>query len=491
LQKQLQNGVGGAIGNTTNSNRYFLPDVKELDAQLLHATAIRPLSKQVISSAQSKLFSFTKSVQPTLTQMFGDGDNAAASGSVDDGAKKTTIKSSSSSAFAGQLPTIAEGADTEQTPDTQELENKQVIDDDDDFLSDNEKEEEDAIVVHRVEWKDGMEHTTSQGVSLWSSLLMGQGHYGAAWDRLFDEPSQQENVDMNELLGMLDGLDQSQRSDKSEAPVENDGDENATSSLESPTLLSMLSQGGRVLAEDLIQSVADDSDRLQAIQAACPDWRENVIFALHQKDFENVGEAMARVQEQRSKLQRAKEMILKAAEQHDAALQVFEQALAQSFHRRQPTDQQQQSLEGFMPSQVMRASPRGGRKEDVQESLLLSAPIGYLGAAWSIPTLPLASSTLTQIPHGEQHVESGIRSSSPSSANCTTSSVAFQPPTLPVSSPQGTPSRLERSLPMSSVTSSAKKTAPQPPSSSRRSEESAAASTNTPVSCTKALVPST
>ena len=92
---------------------------------------------------------------------------------------------------------------------------------------------------------------------------------------------------------------------------------------------SILSQGAQQIAQKVISS----APLQDSLEGSYPNWKENIYFALKQKDPSELEQALENVQESRLRLQKEKEEMLKAWESKNAALEVFEKALQASFHR--------------------------------------------------------------------------------------------------------------------------------------------------------------
>jgi len=69
--------------------------------------------------------------------------------------------------------------------------------------------------------------------------------------------------------------------------------------------------------------------KLALLEEACPHWKENVCFALHQKDPKDVREALRNVQERREQVLH----IQRTLEKQHAVLEVYELALTESLGR--------------------------------------------------------------------------------------------------------------------------------------------------------------
>lgn len=147
------------------------------------------------------------------------------------------------------------------------------------------------------------------------------------WDRLFqlkgaDADDQEMGDDgLDDLLNLFDDED----ADEREVEVTS----NAANASEI-TSLALLSQGAQESATCIIEKVGSKGDMLKQ---ACPNWKENVSFALLQDDNEAIRHALDNVQKSRRHLLKVRQQILNAWERQNAALEVFETALEVSSQR--------------------------------------------------------------------------------------------------------------------------------------------------------------
>lgn len=330
----------------------FLPDVKELNKRLDSRGAKAQVSAAAVKTVQSKMFSFAQSFQPTLTQMFSEGKQT-----------ETTEDVNLDTFESANLETIEEEPDGEQVVDldAETASNLSIVMDNEDasmLASDEEDEEDDEgsegveVDVHRIEWKGGVE-TSGQsspvvfGPSIWRSLMTGGVE--CTWDRLFDEDLDDESTGIDHLLGMLD--DPKNVESVSKSP---------TVQAASPVQMEMLSQRGQLLAEEILGRIESDNEKVEILEAACPSWKENIIFALLQQESEDVHEALERVKRSKAKLLRVKQEIMESAQRQEAVLNVFEDALRTSLSRVQglsSNDADADGNEGFFPTQAPE-SPR-------------------------------------------------------------------------------------------------------------------------------------
>ena len=96
--------------------------------------------------------------------------------------------------------------------------------------------------------------------------------------------------------------------------------------------LSQLSQGGREIVGQMTSEVFSNDEKKAGIESICPNWNENMIFALQQSP-EDTQDALFNVQEKRAKLKAAQDLIIQASQKMDSVLELFESSLSKSIHR--------------------------------------------------------------------------------------------------------------------------------------------------------------
>ena len=100
-----------------------------------------------------------------------------------------------------------------------------------------------------------------------------------------------------------------------------------------PEIQSQLTQRGRNAFEELSEGIMADPARRQAIEAICPNWRDNIQYPLLHKKSDDLEEALANVRDSRRKLQVARERILTELKQREEAMDLFEEAISSSMNR--------------------------------------------------------------------------------------------------------------------------------------------------------------
>lgn len=194
-----------------------------------------------------------------------------------------------------------------------------------------------------------------------------------AWDSLFAgeidkiEQADDEGIDhLAHLLGELPTVPSTQDS------VE--GGENQELPPENPINLSMLSQEAQNLAGSMLKEVRDNRSTTMKLDAYCPQWKENIAYAFHQKKEGDVLKALEKVKRSKDAMEAERQKILEAWERQQVVLAVFEKALASSLHRlkskQAPSPENgAESNAGFMTG-MSRDREENGDKHDMSSVIL-------------------------------------------------------------------------------------------------------------------------
>jgi hypothetical protein len=319
------------------------------------------------SSYFSKLFilfflSFVfEAYQPTLTQMMGFSNNSEKS--KENTCSEVTDITNDADKDAKNGETIESISKAQDTLD--------VVDDNDDGERKGEEddipteyvpERECADQIQRFERNGDTRDTNDEMMttygSIWDTILpMTQeqqivavskneanslSRYKSPWDELFAQGDEDpeagldylsasgdedpEAAGLDDLLGLFE--------DGAEYPVDvscfvqNRGNEN------NPVDMHLLSQGAQVVASELISNFSStDKTKATLLQRSCPNWKENISFALLQKDPNEIQDALENVRQSKMRLQATRQKILDAWESKNVALEVFESALVKSAAR--------------------------------------------------------------------------------------------------------------------------------------------------------------
>lgn len=224
------------------------------------------------------------------------------------------------------------------------LPNNQSIDTALSNASDDEKDDN-SVPAHRVLWRNGSVYDTTEnqtgettgGGSVWGGLVAtvlqhaDNIDYGSGFNAIFATGSTERADDpgLDHLLGLFEDAPTIQSS-----PTHSKLEYTSPLSEKANSIdISMLTQRGKSRAQAIHQQVASSSDKVSCLEAAGIDWQENVIYAMHQRDPDELDEAVEKVQECKARLARMKENFLKAMREQETVLDVFELSLRQSRER--------------------------------------------------------------------------------------------------------------------------------------------------------------
>ena len=292
-----------ALANATGAEGRFLQDLEQEQYNLEQHKKAERLATPLVDKAKAKLVQYPPGYQPTLTQMMG------ASTSHNDTAVDTNLDTDN-------------GVNDEQAVNDIETGEGNDHDSDHDSYIDDKMDVEEADIppdCARINVEDARESGT---VTLWENSSAGM--FKCQWDQLFEDPCDAACIDFEQLQEMFDDVVSKQSSPASvsrESKLADDVD------------ISMLSQRGQSIAEDIFGRLAADPEKLRSLDGTCRNWRENIMFAMHQRKPEDIRDALERVRAERDNLHRSKSALLKAIQGRDTALQLFETALRQSMAR--------------------------------------------------------------------------------------------------------------------------------------------------------------
>jgi DEK C terminal domain len=282
----------------------FLPDAADMDRESAARTGSNLLDESTVLSAKSSLFSFAPTYQPTLTQMFGCQPTKETVSSDD---KHDDVEPDPASDEDGQSQIGAVVSDEMPTIGGEEVDSCRRT-----------AGSDDALDVERVEIRNGVD-VTEETTRIWGAYSSAGG-YKSLWDRIFDDPKEAEALTLEQLETMLDDF----------LPP-------ASIAMKSSQVdVSMLTQRGQLIANEITGRVNLSPGRVERLASACPEWEENVLFALRQGSAGDVRSALEGIAEAKAKLLRCKEAILKAIEAQDDVLSVFSEALTASLTRYDP-----------------------------------------------------------------------------------------------------------------------------------------------------------
>lgn len=203
-----------------------------------------------------------------------------------------------------------------------------------DLTSDEESVGND-VVVRRTRWRHGSVCPASsckpEG-TLWNAIMNAglqkqEVNYDCAFNQLFSEQCEPD-LGIDHLIGLFGHSSSPEASPSKRAPKTPQA-----INLSPEVVMSALTQRGKLLAEQISVQVSSDSQQLANLEAACPQWKENVAYAMNQSDVTAVQEARRNVQQTRARLETMKESFLRAWQQQKSVLGVYELALNRSLSR--------------------------------------------------------------------------------------------------------------------------------------------------------------
>jgi hypothetical protein len=267
--------------------------------------------------------------QRTLTQLYGDQkeDNEIAVPETNDEPSNTreSFEDNAPWGYDDDVKLLVEDEGQRNEGEEQE--------DDQDTVYVKEREVVDKVnrFKHRKEGHDFISLAPGPSRPIWDSVLdvvdvpvdcnaskPGMHISSCTWDRLFSTAEDMTDQGLDDLLHLF----------------QDDGKRSVNSTEEDERIsLSMLSQGAQIVAEDIVSTIMSKKESLEKLQRSCPVWKENISFALQQKDPQVLQEALRNVRESRNRMEIMKEKILDAWESQNAALEVFEAALCASAKR--------------------------------------------------------------------------------------------------------------------------------------------------------------
>jgi len=350
-ERDDDNPSSSMFGEGVPIDDYFLPDAEIFEKQQTESQA---LPDGLWEKAQIKVFHKVPTYQPTLTQLMGFSNNSEKnigniSGEVADPSKDVDRDD-------------GDGDTIENKYKAQDLlyDDEDEDDEDDTVQTEYVMEREYVEQIQRFERNGGIrgknDKIMATSGSIWDTVLplTQKEHDGIAtgnmseanslsrsrypWDELFEGFKDKDakalsdelsiSVDRDPEAGLDDLLD------LFENGAENPVDDYCTSQSigdKNPVEMSLLSQDAQAVARQMISSFSSASEA--ALQRSCPNWKENIYFALLQKDPNEIQEALENVRHSKMRMRVAKQKILVAWESKNVTLEVFESALIKSAAR--------------------------------------------------------------------------------------------------------------------------------------------------------------
>ena len=307
------------LPRTTNTPRSrFLPD-----ATADPAPPLPPPRRTASAVTHAQRAVFAKPVvsrQPTLTQMLGGGD-----GETEDGMVELPEQDKEEDNAVSVAPNSEDGLHM-HNDDDDTANNESCVNDADGYVPPLGEAASPAIRLQSNKLDSPTKYASHY--SIWDAVR--NGNYTSSWDRLFYEEEEEECNGVDHLLGLL-GSTQDSIGDKNLAsPAHHGGSQHDILPDFSPSSLTIR---GKTLANAIKDHIMAHESKRRSIEQVCPNWQENVEFALSRRVGKDVSHALQNVRAAKARLQRNKLAILQKIEQQEAALEVFEDSLAQSLTR--------------------------------------------------------------------------------------------------------------------------------------------------------------
>ena len=281
-REDLLRRAGDQIANKRSAT-YFLPDVDELDDQFSKRKRVKRGAESA-AKAKARLMN-SKRPEPkqrTLTQMANQTENDE---------------------IVDPIVPDADTCETIEDPVLSDIDESSCDEDEAAFTNVD-------IAVRRV---CPTEHGNG---SLWDGVQ--SGNFQSDFDKLFDEQVVSDESDGVEQL-----LELMMPSPKKKAPSTANCDESPSN----------LSSRGKRLMEEVTENTLADTTNLHAIEELCPQWKENVVFAMAQRESTDITDAMRNVQEEKHRLIDLREKFLQAIEKRVTTLDFYEKTLEVSASR--------------------------------------------------------------------------------------------------------------------------------------------------------------
>ena len=300
LQKKISK-----TGANADKRQHFLADA-QVTEEMAQAFATARLDRKETKKIQTRVFGKRSSQskegpQPTLTQMFGGGDE----GRSDDDALSATKEDDQS--CSGDASSSEESSQADP---------------------------HDSLSF----WNDESIHATHQFIGSMAQFNEAtkrfkdkQGHSTAAWAKATsigcknEETSQshQEEEGIDALIELFD------ISPKKKPASMSCRDEECDDSV----LQSQLTQSGLIAVQSITEEIGKDEAKRVAIERACPHWKENIEYTFRRKDPEGLENALNEVKKERQRLEDARDRILQAFLERSSTLDVYEKAIKGSLKR--------------------------------------------------------------------------------------------------------------------------------------------------------------
>eukprot|EP00986_Skeletonema_menzelii_P006084 scaffold2304_cov147-Skeletonema_menzelii.AAC.6 len=290
-------------GANTDKRQHFLADA-QVTEEMAQAFATARLDRKEVKRIQTHVFGkrssqAKKEPQPTLTQMFGGGDEDRS----DDGSSAQEDDQSCSGDASS-----AEGSSQAGPHDLVSFWNDESIHATHQFIGSMTQFNEAA-----ARFKDKQINSSATWAKATSKMTKSE----------LTSQSHDEEEGIDALVELFD------LSPKKKPWSMSCRDEECNDSF----LQSQLTQSGTIAVQSITEEIAKDEAKRVAIESACPKWKENVEYSFRRKDPEGLEYALNEVKKERQRLEDARDRILQAFFERSSTLDMYEKAIEGSLKR--------------------------------------------------------------------------------------------------------------------------------------------------------------
>jgi hypothetical protein len=330
------------------SESYFLQDAEVFEKHQLESV---PVDRAFVQKAQRRLFRDIPLQQITLTQMIGISKESNRQNAGDASVEEAVVPIGEHHHPSGietcQSEDEIAAKENKEEYGTEQKQQEEEQEEEDTEQSEyvQEREYHDVISrVHRIGTTESDDFPNDVSFSLWDviapmtqdaeattkndhGLQQERSILKSKWDDLFTSEEDINDDSFKDLWNLFDDDDDDDDDDQ-------EGKKASTTSCDRKEELGstlLLSPGAQAVAENIISNFDSKRDMLDK---SCPNWQENIMFALRQDDDDDIEPAIENVKKCRDRMLKLRETFLLAWEGQNTALEVFETALEASARRR-------------------------------------------------------------------------------------------------------------------------------------------------------------
>jgi len=289
--------------------------------------AIDPFSPTLVEKATRKTYSFRRKCQPTLTQTWIDESSeieydeakTCHSNNVD---TIDTLKSHDESGY--EKNNLKSDESDVSTSDDIKGDNLEALEDYEIASSRGQVRSLWGLSGAPIEREYEEKTSLDEYISSQNQLELSTSFY--LNESLFQRLLMDDNCGMDVLMNILDdGVNDEQQLKSGEQAIECENDGNSLEETDHTTL-SQLSQKGKDIYRSIESRIQSDTAKANIIEEVCPNWKENIRYAFHQRP-QDIRAALDNVQQKRCKLQKMKIQLLDQIQKQDLVMELFETTL--------------------------------------------------------------------------------------------------------------------------------------------------------------------